>query len=297
MERASVLSKESILSVAESLGTISDDVAEAMAPEIEYRLRDIIQARAARGERTAWRLARRAAPALRAVCTGGASRTRRPAALGLTASLSGPPAPAGVSPAVFARERERERGSAWRDALQRSARRVCVEREAMRHKRLCSHSPSHLACQSMRRDATRCAPQEARKFMLAARRETLTTADINFALRLRNIEVSCRGWGGRRMAAEWRGGCSAGTVGGGAALVGWQGALVGEWRLRRPCPPPVRPERGQWGQGPASDWQGAPSGSCLVWARAAQGRTPPRHAFPRRPCQATALGTHTLPPL
>ncbi|KAG8470775.1 hypothetical protein KFE25_009196 [Diacronema lutheri] len=71
-ERASVLGKESILSVAEGLGPISHDVAEALAPEIEYRLRDVIQ--------------------------------------------------------------------------------------------------------------------EARKFMLAARRETLTTADINFALRLRNVE-------------------------------------------------------------------------------------------------------------
>lgn len=46
-ERASILGKESILSVAESLGPISDDVAEALAPEIEYRLRDVIQACAA----------------------------------------------------------------------------------------------------------------------------------------------------------------------------------------------------------------------------------------------------------
>ena len=44
-ERASVLGKESILSVAEGLGPISHDVAEALAPEIEYRLRDVIQAR------------------------------------------------------------------------------------------------------------------------------------------------------------------------------------------------------------------------------------------------------------
>lgn len=45
-ERASILGKESILSVAESLGPISHDVAEALAPEIEYRLRDVIQERA-----------------------------------------------------------------------------------------------------------------------------------------------------------------------------------------------------------------------------------------------------------
>ena len=84
--QASLLGKESILSVAESIGQISDDVASAMAPEIEFRLRDIVQ--------------------------------------------------------------------------------------------------------------------EARKFMLAAKRDTLTTADINYALRLRNVEVSAlRAADGK--AGEW----------------------------------------------------------------------------------------------